>query len=127
MENEALTVNASTNFIHLVPYEMTELLYWINSDASALLDLTIPAEEPEDEIPQDIQRTISANYMIAWNSSKQIGAWIGKFILFYHSRCTFKPTNSGHNDWTTKMWCFILTLIIFHLSRLRTISRETEE
>ena len=54
---------------------MHESLHTINMQG--LSELRLPIEQPEDDEEQDIYRTVGGNCMIAWNSSKQIGAWIG--------------------------------------------------
>lgn len=77
MDNEALTMNVSNNFIHLVPYEMPESLYVVDASRTEMNELYFPLEptgDPDDRC--EVYRTVSNNHCIAWNSSKQTGGLI---------------------------------------------------
>jgi hypothetical protein len=75
VDNEAMSMIISKNLCLLQPCNFPPQLFLIKSAENfELVDLS--GRHSDDQSIQDINITISDNYVIEWNSSRQIGGWI---------------------------------------------------
>ncbi|CBY18000.1 unnamed protein product [Oikopleura dioica] len=88
VDNEALNINISKNFIQCTPCDYPDEIYSIQKGPNYFKKLDLPQDKPENEAQEYYHQKISDNHLLVWsraqnslksailNTSRQIGGWI---------------------------------------------------